>query len=131
MLNILKELKNFWAGDHELNTLLSVSKVYLGLAPETLEAPYAVINVVSSVPDYLTCSDYIETFTWQINLFAARLEDLVDLADGVTRRIDGTKIGLKGIDNLRVNTIYLLVEDSFDYSAAITYEMKYNATIGA
>lgn len=131
-MSFLSEIHAYWLANSTLNTALPASKVYTGLAPESLAFPYAVVVSIGLVPTYTTCTAYVGTFAFQISVYDTDPDNVEALASTITGQFDYQSISANTMYCLRTNGPILLVEPETPanvYHGLIEFELMENRTL--
>jgi hypothetical protein len=131
-MSILADIHAYWASNSTLDAALSHTKVYTGLAPETLAFPFAVIVPIGMIPSPLTGPGYVELFDFQISIFDSNPDNVDNLANLVTGQFDYKNITATTVSCERKNgPVFFVDQDSPKrvYHAMIEYELRENKSL--
>src|ERR1019366_8483533 len=116
-----------------LNTALPASQLWTGIAPESVQFPYAVITSIALIPTYTTCpTSYYATFNFDINIYDTDPDNVEALAATITGQFDYKAISANTMFCSRTNGPLLSVEPETAmkvYHGWIEYELVENRSL--
>ncbi len=131
-MSFLADIHSYWASNSTLNGALPATQVYTGLAPESIDFPYAVIVPLALTPTFVTGSGYFGTFSFQISIFDTDPDNVEDLANTVAGQFDYQQISALTMSCERTDGPTFMVDPDTQqrtYHAVITYDLLQNRTM--
>lgn len=94
-MNIIKSIKKVWASDPELASLLSPERVFAGRKEGERKAgdpPYAVITLITSIPNFRTSKGNTDRELFQISIFGERYDEVTRIQNVLREVLRDAKV---------------------------------------
>lgn len=108
-MTFLQDFHAFWLAN--LNTILPAASVFTTYANPDLTFPFATISIVSSVPNFTTCTSFIEETRFQVSIFHSQALLADNLAAAIDAVLDHSTLGANYLTCLRQDYILLMEPD--------------------
>jgi hypothetical protein len=112
-MSLQSDVVSYWQGNTALTSAIPFSNFWVGLAPEAVSFPYAVMVILGSLPTYVTMGTrdgYIETFSFQISIFDTNPDNALSVAGLVVDQFEFVQISAKCISVERTNGPLFVVD---------------------
>lgn len=105
MANPIQDIHSFWAATSSITDVLPANRFFTGLVGPEVVLPYAVLVPIASVPRFTVGKSFVETFTFQIDIYSTSLAEAASIAEAVKDAFDAATVAANGMGTQRRNSI--------------------------